>query len=93
MAVINLGENSEQKEDEKKEKKRKIIHPGVAYIGSGRLRCKKCGDFFTHPHDDIIGKCKCGLWVMHYGEMRWIRYSSAPVRVAGPGEDFEMTAP
>lgn len=94
MAIVSLGDNgSEPKEDKKEEKKRKAIHPGVTGVIGGQLQCKKCGERFTYPYDDIIGKCNCGLWVKHGGEIRWIRFSSAPVRVAGPGESFEMTAP
>ena len=92
MTVVNIKED-ETPAEEKKEKKRKPIHPGLLLVGLGMLQCLRCGDRLCKPHDDIVGRCKCGIWVAYRDEIRWIRYSSAPVRIAGPGESFELTAP
>lgn len=91
MTVVNLDGQQEEKKEEPK--KRKAIHPGVEMAGGGQLKCKKCWTFFTIPHDGIIGFCICGIWVESGREIRWIRFSSGPVRLAGPGESFELTAP
>lgn len=94
-----LGAQPPAQPQEKKEKERKPIHPGL----EGQHRCRKCGTFLAfhlvalsdiyQPLVKPFGKmemafCECGIWTRDERDrIRWMRYSSGQVEVAG-GEVF-----
>lgn len=106
MAIIKIPADSngaqqggvsppaEPKQEEKKPRERKAIHPGL----ESSQQCRKCGHFVVfqemnlehsgfvmRPFEEMfVAFCDCGLWTKDQrGQIRWIRYSSGPVEIGG----------